>query len=109
MKPKFDWKKIKRIFSRRGGIDPAKHEQCARRDWQIVVVSFFVLLVLVLGGHYAFYLFARGTGPAGALAGTVPEKLDKKALDRAVAGFAEREEKFKEISTQASRLVDPSL
>lgn len=101
-----DFKRIIGYFNARNldgfGID-------ARRDWKIIIISFFFFLTAVL--LFNGYIFWKFSGVLEEEI-TADEKktvtVDRASLNKALNDISEREKKFEE-NFQTVKIKDPSL
>lgn len=86
-----------------------KHHQ-PERDWSILLIGFFMMLLGAAAGSY--YMFSNFVGDRALTVSVDPESvrtLDVEELKRTVQEFEERKSAYEGMRTAEVDIVDPSL
>ena len=106
---KFSFKKILSLLKREGSVEK-KSLYSSHRDWTVIVITFFVLLVITISGHYALYVFVE----KGAVFNRSAEQeefraaLKRDVIDEAVTEFEGKSLNINSFNEIRSVLRDPS-
>lgn len=105
IKNKFD--KIIRFFDR----DPERIELRATRDWNLMLIFFIFINVIVLIGSTLFFISVnnRELLPVAEMSSNSMSLLGKEKVENAAKVVIEKEMVFRELLNSPVKVVDPSL
>lgn len=103
---KFDFKTIISYFNPRR-IDNLPVNPY--RDWKVILISFFLLLVVILGADAVIlWKSLKATEEKVVIKEHLPPMIDKNSLKNAVSEIKNKEEQFRK-GASVSEIKDPSL
>jgi hypothetical protein len=99
---------IRKFFVQFVGCDRTKLEPKPDQDWQLMVVVFALMLILLIGASIIidWRFVTRGEVILGV--GRPATEVDNKALDQAAARIDARAREFDRLFLSAPSAVDPS-
>ena len=108
--PKKDWKAELKKLTYSKGVDALKMEITPYRDWRIVVIVFFIVLVSSIGFNvYVFIEINSDTFFSSAPKSTGVIKFNEEGLTKVVAGLDEKRAIFEKVKKDGVAITDPSL
>lgn len=108
--PKKDWNAEFKKLTYSKGVDALKMEITPYRDWRIVVILFFIVLVSSIGyNSYVFIEINRDTFFTAAPKSTGVIKFNDEGLAKVVAGLDEKAALFEKVKKEGVAIVDPSI
>ena len=108
--PKKDWKSEFKKLTYSKGVDKLKIEITPYRDWRIVVIVFFIVLVSSIWFNtYVFIEINRDTFFEAAPKSSGVVKFNEEGLTKVIAGLDEKRATFEKAKNEGVAIVDPSI